>query len=521
MERKYDFGIKAGIALLFCGIICCFSALAPWVGDALFYCLKISPRPPEQNLPPFTSEHLQNFEDIIKSNIVHWQYMNGRFIAHVIVQTVSLYLGKTGFAVVNALAYVWLVWVILRLAGIKRANIRQFLAVWLLVFICLPTKMIPAFQIGYIWMYALTGTFLIYYFKASSEKFGWFKILCLALLSICAGNSQESLSIPVGGALIITALPRLKRLTAAEWIMLISYGAGGLALCFSPASLNRVETTAGASWIYSIAMFCLMSRGIYILAFATLSLKISTHESLKRLFRGMGFFIIALAIALIFNFAIKVTVTRQLYGMEFLSIILTMHLFASRRIPAVVLAVAGGLVATFWVNQSIYLADARKQMDKVLTLIHTQNHNTIYADTHAQCGYIGEFAYFDAPTTPICHSSHLSSEFSLRLYYRNNNDIDEGLTILPEYLEGKDNVRLETQARLIAPNTMLVVQRLPVEDDVIIKRDALGGLLPMPEMKISGLRKEYILYQTPYWRAYVFEIMMPMAINREAVIVKK
>ncbi len=66
-----------------------------------------------------TGERLQNFAEIIQTQIWHYFHMNGRFFAHTLIQTFCGLTGKWLFNLLNPLVWLTIPFVLLKTLNIK------------------------------------------------------------------------------------------------------------------------------------------------------------------------------------------------------------------------------------------------------------------------------------------------------------------------------------------------------------------------------------------------------------------
>lgn len=309
-------------------IIFLFSYFVIWQDDNLLYKLKfeefysITNNRYELKTVPFNS-----ILEIFSSQYIHYFYINGRSLAHVLVQLFCGFLGKTWFAIFNTIFYFIFISISLRISKTTILNYKSLLSFIILFTIGLTTLFEPNCQIGYIWMFTVDLVFLYIFFLRKDYKKKYLPIL--AIFSFIAGWSHEGLVIGIGGALIIYFIQNLKKLPISRWVMIIFFGFGAFLLCFSPASLKRASNV-NLSWILSIINIISYLPLFWILVFLLFYKKVINKINLVLLYKDHKFLFDILFILITFNLIIGIHSYRQMLGAELISSILIIRIIDKR-----------------------------------------------------------------------------------------------------------------------------------------------------------------------------------------------
>lgn len=110
------------------------------------------------------NDRLGSIGDIINSQEIHYQNVNGRFVAHCIVQYVCCFMDQRAFAITNAIVSILLILIVLGLGCGTLKSIPSLLTTVLLVTLSMMTRMSPAYQINYTWMFLFTLVFVYMFF---------------------------------------------------------------------------------------------------------------------------------------------------------------------------------------------------------------------------------------------------------------------------------------------------------------------------------------------------------------------
>lgn len=327
-----------------------------------------------------TGERIKDIGDIFESQYVHYFSWNGRYVAHWLCQLFLALLGKGIFSAVNAMMYIVLIMLVMKLSSRDTVTIPRALTATCLVLTLCETEYIPPCQIGYIWMAVLVLAFLrIFFFYANSARQPFLLYPALVVFSIIAGNGQEAINIGVGGALIVYALMNIRSMTGTQWCMLAGFGIGGLFLCLSPASIGRTEEMATTP-LYSLINFFLSLRVTYLLAI------ILTYKLLKRsitwgeFYRGNAFYVNIILILLIFNFMVGVGGNRQLFGIELASCILTVRIIKNHAFSTFALVLFSVVILTTYTIKYLEIRKSETTYNEISAKIAAIPNGPIFVD---------------------------------------------------------------------------------------------------------------------------------------------
>lgn len=324
-ERRTAWGLAA-IMLLTVAAVGLLTAVAPWVGDDIEYQYICLPDVADMSDTPVAS-----LSDVAVSQWHHYFSINGRSVAHTLVQTFCGLLPPAAFVVCNAAAYVLLAFGLLLLCrncGVRTIRPAAFAGTSALLTLGFSTYYTPAFQVGYVWMFATTLYFLWYFFRPEPSRLPAMALLTAGLL---AGWGQEALCTGVSAALCLMAVFRRRSMNRKRWWLAAGYVAGMLLVCLSPAAWSRAADTH-ATLDASLACLVYSSRESYLLGAFAVFLLLSRRGTLRSVFVRNAFYWNAWLVLLLFNLAIGIVPpARQLFGLELLSLLLLLRLFAAHR----------------------------------------------------------------------------------------------------------------------------------------------------------------------------------------------
>lgn len=349
------------------------SAMVTWLGDDVDYAFFIRDSIWNSYGPVDSS-----FYDFFSSQTNHYLTVNGRYVAHTLVQFFCGVAGQWAFAACNAVVYPFFVIMLMKVAGIRRPlrHTSTVAGLSALVIVTFVTKMMPTTQIGFVWMFLLNLLWLRCLLKGPdvSGMRRWRRVAVYAvllLLSVAAGNGQEAISIGLAGATGLWWLSRKGRVGRMRMLLLAGYWSGTLAICLSPGTLGRaadMHISLGDSLLY----IALSLRMTYVLLAVVLwqlwrNVRAGLHEGkesgvrvlmtdyMRRLWKRNRLYLAAMAILLLFNLTVGVYSNRQLFGIELCAVIVILRILPGRRVtmPWACLAIAMAVVVYIFQYQGI------------------------------------------------------------------------------------------------------------------------------------------------------------------------
>lgn len=361
-------------------IIIVISLTVSWLGDDIDYMFRI--KSAIWDSWGFLSSPAAFFE----SQCNHYLHVNGRIVAHALVQLYCGVFGQTAFAISNGV--VWFIFLHLIFKGVDinynrhllesdnnltlHLTVSSSLTVASLALFSFITKMMPTTQIGYIWMFTLILLWMRLYYSNCCGRYGG--IVLLTLFGVIAGNAQEALSLGVCIILLSTIAKRRKEIfesprSAMRLIFpAIGFAAGVAIDCFCPATLDRAtsyadEITLGDSLLFAAVAFRALWLMILIIGYYAVSRRLSLEKFLKENFSVW----LAILFLILFNLTIGIKSNRQLFGIELFSILLTLRALPGKTLPRIILLPLTAvvvLVYSFQINSAIKI---RKEFKEIMT----------------------------------------------------------------------------------------------------------------------------------------------------------
>lgn len=502
IDRLHSFAARyagcSAVLFILAALIYYFSCSIIWMGDDIIYQYIF----PADDIP-FSNdfEKVKSVGDVAVSQWHHYFTTNGRTVAHILVQVFCGLLGQQWFAVFNASAYVILTLVVLRCAGIRHPRFADTASVAMMLLLCMPTVMGPSCQIGYIWMAILSLLFILLFLNPPHCSI--ISATLLFVFGILAGNGQETYNIGIGGALIAYFIYHKAKIKASQWILTISFGIGALLLCLCPAALHRAQTSTHDSGMLFIML--VLSFAPIALAVIAFYLKLSAKRSFRQMIAGNKFFLVVLAISLIFNIAIGIKGNRQFFGVYLMSIILIMRLLPRHTFNKFFLSIFALLTLVFIYIQYSDTKNQRIVLANVETLYSESPDGIIYADL--RCSDIFDpFAYSWSISQPVQPDRYIPVDYLL-LSRHNGNKPD--IKIYPSFLKGRLNTKIETQVVNCEEQNMCILIRTHGDSRRFIVDRKLFGLLPLSSKEINIMP----IVETLHYDAFIYSMRNPVIVR--------
>lgn len=442
---------------------------------------------------------ITSFDQVLQSQVTHYFTVNGRFCAHVLVQLFNGILGVGIFAIFNGIMYGALAVSLRVIAGVKPFDsVRATLTTSLLTLLFFATRLIPSCQIGYIWAAVITLAFVHIFFDKHYRNPAI--IVLLGLGSIIAGNFQEAYSIGFAGALIIDWCINVKRYTVKQWVMIIAYGLGTLAICLSPATRNRAETQE-IGMDLNLFNFLTLAPALYMLIGVMLWQRFKNKRPIKELYKANAFWFNALLVFVLFNLAIGVGSNRQLMGLELCCVVITLRILPKHTFSTLWLT-----IMAVWMLTEAYLIGSSINRGRELA----QNIESEYAATTDGRVYVDGLTaispgFLSVATDPFVdpyRTEHYAAEVNARELQRRHPGHPRAI-FTPTFLRGKDDVALSNQVVKVSDGIYLLIRSKKDPTSFVAQRALRFGPfhIPYSPVEVPFDKPEFT---SKYWDAKIF-----------------
>ncbi len=194
---------------------------------------------------------INSVADVVRSQAVHYEHVNGRLPVHFAAQLFFGLLGKTSFAIINALVFGFCIYLVSRFICGKQLCTGVLVAV-LFTF----TLMFPSFVDCYVWLLgavnylwaAMLAVLFLLVFRSAFERVPTVRDWVLAPLFLLAGWTHEAIALPLAlGTLTYCVWHWRKVQRRAVRLYVFWFLLGALLCVASPGIIHRA---AGESVAY-------------------------------------------------------------------------------------------------------------------------------------------------------------------------------------------------------------------------------------------------------------------------------
>lgn len=387
---------------------------------------------------------LTSFWDVLSSQYYHYIDNNGRFVAHTIVQLFDGIWGQTSFAVCNAFAHLFLLWIICKLVKVRFEQTGMIILICCVLIVCLRTCLVASHQVGYIWMAALSLGYCYLFLREERKPISKWWMLLIIPFSVMAGNGQETFNIGISSALICYAIINIKRMTPIQWAMLFSFGVGVLLIILSPSLMLRVnDENAKCGSQDSIIRWITTLRMTYVLVFLLIYKCRKQKAKLIELYRKNAFWYNAFLFSVLFNLILGIYGYRQLLGIELFASCIVLLLLVKNTINSSGVVFLNVVFIVLLVSRICYVHNTINHINAIFT-----NIESLYLNSKTG------ITYFDLSRDDLSEDSFLNAEAcfavvrgpvflnTLSSYFNKKHNINnKKLKILPTLVEHPEQLK--------------------------------------------------------------------------------
>lgn len=379
--------ILSSLFLLLLGIVIWWmSAEVVWLGDDLDYKYMMKGEIWQ------SWGKIKTVKQFFESQCIHYQHVNGRFVAHSLVQLFNAHYGQKIFAIINALVYMLFAFLLGKAGKVRfKENPGGVLSAICISVLCFITKMMPTCQIGYIWAMVANIAWLMVFFMIKRPN--WLSTISMLLLGIIVGNWQESVSLGVCCGVGLWWIYQLSNSIRHKghkfdwhrsW-MLLGYAIGTAINCFAPSTIGRVSDI-------EMPLRDQFLIGSYSFPSITLLIIVAIWEYRKRGKLGLfefkssngaipyGVLTSGIIFLVVFNLAIGIYSNRQLFGANLFATILLLSVLPRHKFNILFNTLATIGVLAFWIIMATGMKEVKKQYDKIVQLHAKSEDGSVYFD---------------------------------------------------------------------------------------------------------------------------------------------
>ncbi len=377
--------ILSSLFLLLLGIaIWWMSAEVVWLGDDLDYKYMMKGEIWQ------SWGKIKTVKQFFESQWIHYQHVNGRFVAHSLVQLFNAHYGQQVFAICNAIVYVLFAFLLGEAGKVNfRENPGGVVSAISISVLCFITKMMPTCQIGYIWAMAANVGWLMLFFKIKRPN--WLSTIIMLILGVIVGNWQESVSLGVSCGVGLWWISMFSYSIGhnshkfdwhRSW-MLLGYVIGTASNCFAPSTIGRVsdiEMPLNDQLLISSYSFPAIIVLIVIVIWEYWKRgKLGLFE-FKAKDRSIPYGVLTSGIIflVVFNLAIGIYSNRQLFGANLFAAILLLSIIPRHKFNIFFNTLAAIGVLGFWILMAAGMKEVRTQYDQIVKLHAKSEDGSVY-----------------------------------------------------------------------------------------------------------------------------------------------
>ena len=493
------------LLLMVAVVVGLFCYINVWLGDDINYAFSC--------VTERRDELIHSISDIFISQNAHYFTTNGRYVPHVFVQLFCGILGHGAFAIANGVFYVFFFLLLGKLCGVKKSDTRGFLTLLLVGLLTFQTKMVPSCQIGYIWTFTFTMLFLDVFFNKGNRKNAIWLIAAFGG-SLLAGNGQEALNLGVSGALLVYWMGNMRKMSSAQYAMMIGFGLGTIICCLSPGARGRAAELHFSliDYIYKCSYFFLDVRAFYFLVIIVLWQKYINGLSLKSIYESNMFYWHIWLFLFLFKAASGCGSNRQLMGMELVSIIMGMRQMKSMVLPQWVISILGVITISLYAMQW----GVCWRINRLYADIESQ-----YKDSMDGCVYVDLDQHNHLPHSTLFNETIPYYRQRLK-YHRYSESMYEddclgrlfcklypgkcSIRVLPSYLKGKRHVDMGNRIVEVQAGILLVIQDKHNPQTLYhLKNVNFCGFSKHYEPMVVDIPKNRIIFEGDKWQASLID----------------
>lgn len=372
-------GLTSLILLLLLGTaIWWMSANVVWLGDDLDYQYRMKGAIWE------SWGKIRSFKEFYESQWIHYLHVNGRIVAHALVQMFNGIFGQPAFAVCNGAIYMLFAAIIAICGRVRLSeNPGGVLTAIILSVLCFVTKMMPTCQIGYVWGMLFNLLWLSAFYHRG--KTGWIAAAGMFVSGIIVGNWQESISLGVCAGLGIWWLSQFFDRDAhahnfIDWqrsLAMAGYLIGTATNVLAPSTIGRVDTI-DLPLTDQLLISTYSFPAILLLLLSVIIIRPRHKRGISFRFKepdgGIpdGVFIVGTVTLIIFNCIIGIYSNRQLFGANLFAAVLLLRFLPRHRFIRYVNLIGALVVGLTWWFMYHGIKEVRRQYDDIVA-IHSES----------------------------------------------------------------------------------------------------------------------------------------------------
>ncbi len=278
-------------------------------------------------------ERITNIGDVIESQIIHYQVVNGRTVTHTLAQIMLNLVPEIINKMMNTVVFLLLIWLVAMFTAERKSD-RPLIALLAFGMIFL---FISGFMSAFIWMpytylWALTMTIsLLVILKRNKDEKAGYQLIWLLPLSFIAGWSHEAIALPLSIAFICyICFEKEHRKISVATLCMMAYILGAAMIIKSPSLWMRADIegiTIQQRMLYGIINMVTNTRVSWLLVFTLLWIGIKSKNRLFETIRENSYLLIAWMMAMGIVIVCGSTIERVAICADFLAMLTVLRIW--------------------------------------------------------------------------------------------------------------------------------------------------------------------------------------------------
>lgn len=284
-------------------------------------------------------EPITSITDVFKSQLIHYEYVNGRSIMHFIGQILINLLPEYAYKAIDTLVFLLLIGCVVKYVSKEKASYGIITALTF-AFLFLVIKgfgtgfLWSMGTVNYTWSLVFTMCFLLLLRRLGKQEISW-SLVGLIPLSFLLGWAHEAIALPLSIAMIAYLIIHRKELLfhqTATYCM-IAYCGGMLMIILTPALWSRTDLegiTLSQRLLYGCVNILFAIRISWILILSLLIVWRRNRQQFKSFIWQNGYMLLAWLAALGIIFVCGSTIERVAICADFLAMLIVLRLWQGK-----------------------------------------------------------------------------------------------------------------------------------------------------------------------------------------------
>lgn len=336
-EIKGNYTSRYIVFFLFGILFYLLNRFSPFINDDFYYAFIMEDL---HSLEGGGRRPITSFGDVIDSNLWAYHNQNGRFLVHVVVQTLCGLVNIEIFRLLNSILFVFLLIGICKLIRKEyQTKSTDIFIVNIALYLLIPLMGVTflgniSCAVNYLWVSCATVWFIILWQSfISNIRRTKIQVLGACIYALICGSLQESFSVGISAYLVLYFCFKYKTINSQVFNILVFYVIGSVIVVFAPANFMRLASEGASadimSYVLRIIRVALSLRAFWVfVVLFIVYFSFIRNEAISFLKKNQ-FLCISAGVNIIFAAIIAFTGKHQLVSIELFCIVLLVKLLYS------------------------------------------------------------------------------------------------------------------------------------------------------------------------------------------------